>query len=114
MAKKSTKRKSAGSTQSKRQQQPGTARVNLDDLPVEQDPTVKTLWADRMDVVIRHDVPVAGLSFYASVANRSGPQKMNEACRVQVSLNHLEQMVDILCRVMNYYPTKPSKGQKEK
>jgi hypothetical protein len=54
-----------------------------------------------MELSIRADIPVATLRFYSVVTDR-----LVEACRVQTSVEHVRQIVDVLARSLDYYPTK--------
>jgi hypothetical protein len=72
-------------------------------LPKESDPSLKLVWVDRMELLLRSDVPIATLRFYTVV----GTEKLTEACRLQTTVSHLRAIVDLLCRQLDYYPAKP-------
>ena len=61
------------------------------------------IWMDRMELGVRGDVAVATLRFLAL----SPPSALLEVARLQTSVVHVQQMVDVLSRVLNYYPTNP-------
>jgi hypothetical protein len=44
------------------------------------------------------------LRFFAALPD---PDRLTEVSRVQTSTTHARQIVDILCRGLNYYPSKP-------
>lgn len=73
-------------------------------LPKESDPSLGLLWVDRMELSIRSDVPIATLRFYGVVTDR-----LCEAARLQTSISHLQAIADLLCRSLDYYPSKPEK-----
>ena len=61
------------------------------------------IWIDRMELAVRGDAPVAMLRFLTIIS----PQNMLEVCRVQTTVQHLQQIADVLCRSLNHYPEKP-------
>ena len=80
---------SRGNSQPKRK----LLAVNLKKLPKESDPSIRLLWVDTMELVVRHDVPVATLRFYSSLGD-----KLVETCRIQTSVPHLKAMADVINR----------------
>lgn len=56
-----------------------------------------------MDITVRGDVPVGMLRFYAGL-----PDKLIEVSRLQMSIAHLRQMAEVFCRVLDYYPERPT------
>ena len=78
--------------------------LNLGDIPVLVDHGIKTIWVDRMQVHLRSDTPLGMLSFSSLVP----PDKLVEVCRLQTTEVHLKAIVDVLCRNLDYYPTKKS------
>lgn len=72
-------------------------------LPRESDPSLRLVWVDNTDMVLRGDVPIGTLRFYSVVGN----EKLTEACRLQTTVTHLRAIVDLLCRQLDYYPAKP-------
>lgn len=62
---------------------------------------MKSLWVDTMGMTVRADVPVATLRFFTVLEDAQ-----QEACRIQTNVPHLKRMVDVICRSINYYPTK--------
>ena len=63
------------------------------------------LWVDRMEFGVRGDIPVATVRFYSVC-----PPNLVEASRLQTSVAHLKQMVDVLCQSLDYYPSKAEKA----
>ena len=80
------------------------AALRLDELPKESDPSIRLIWVDSMEVAVRGDVPVVTLRFYSALR-----EKLAEACRVQTSTTHLRSILDVLCRSLDYYPSKSRK-----
>ncbi len=72
-------------------------------LPRESDPSLRLLWVDSTDLLLRSDVPIGTLRFYSVV----GKEKLAEACRLQTTVTHLRAIVDLLCSQLDYYPAKP-------
>ena len=99
MAKKTTTKKTPR-RRKKVMQLRGT--IKIDDLPEVVDPSIPTVWVDRMQVLARAEV--ATLRFQTAL-----PEARYEVCRVQTSLGHLRDIVDVLCRTLEYYPTDPKK-----
>ena len=77
--------------------------VDITRLERESDPAIRLAWVDRMEVSMRSDIPVGTLRFYSAV----GDEKLTEASRIQTSVAHMRQIVDVLCRCLDYYPSKP-------
>ena len=78
--------------------------VDVAQLEVIVDPALRLTWTDRMTISLRADVPIATLSFYSLEPNR-----LREAARLQASVPHLQEVVDVICRTLDYYPEKASK-----
>ena len=55
-----------------------------------------------MEITTRSDMPIATLRFYSALMDH-----LSEACRMQMSIQHLRNMVDVICKTLGYYPTKP-------
>lgn len=102
-SRKKAQRKNAGKRSSPKPEKKVVA-LDLKQLEVVVDPALRLAWTDRMTISTRADVPVATLSFYAVAMN-----KLCEAARIQTSIPHLRQMVDVICRSIDYYPKKPPK-----
>jgi len=58
-------------------------------------------WVDRMEIAVRGEVPVATLRFFSVCT-----PFIVEGARLQMSTDHLKQIVDVLCRTLTYYPSK--------
>ena len=82
----------------------GRRYIELDLRKLKEEPglSLPLLWADRMTMGLRTDIPVATLRFYSALSDR-----LSECCRIQTSVTHLRQIVDVICRNIGYYPTKP-------
>jgi hypothetical protein len=65
---------------------------------------VAPTWADRMQILTRGDVPVTMLRFFAY----SPPKHMVEIVRLHTPTGHIKEMVDAMCKNLDYYPTKPT------
>ena len=52
---------------------------------------------------MRSDLPVGTLRFFSAVGN----EKLTEASRIQTSAAHMREIVNVLCRCLDYYPSKP-------
>ena len=76
--------------------------VNFAELPREEMPGLPLAWADRMEIHRRGDIPIATLRFYGALADR-----MCECARIQTTIAHIHQIIDVLCRSTDYYPAKP-------
>ena len=73
-------------------------------MPTIMDPGIKTVWIDRMQLFQRSDLPLATISF----ASLHPPDKLVEVGRFQATITHLKAIVDVICRGIDYYPTKSS------
>lgn len=78
--------------------------VNVENLPQESDPGLRMLWFDRMKLQVRGDQPIGLMRFYAVV----GDEKVTEVARLLTSHGQLKGIADLLCRYLNYYPSKPT------
>lgn len=76
--------------------------VKVSDLPQESDSFLPVIWSDYMEIVGRGDIPITLLRFYAIVKDR-----LIEEARIQTSIIQLQKMIDVMCKTLNYYPTKP-------
>jgi len=74
-------------------------------LPKEADPSIRLVWVDTMEILVRSNLPIATLRFYSAL----GTEKLTEACRLQVGVEHLRRIADVICRSIDYYPTKPDR-----
>lgn len=61
------------------------------------------IWVDRMELATRGDFPVATLRFLAATSSNV----YLECARLQTNFAHLQRIVDVLSKALNYYPTKP-------
>lgn len=77
-------------------------RIVVDNLSTESDPSLQLVWVDRMTLSVRSDIPVATIRFYSVT-----PENLVEACRLQTTVKHLHEIVDVICRNTDYYPEKP-------
>jgi ribosome-binding factor A len=70
------------------------------------DPHLKTIWVDRMELVVRADIPVATMVFLTALPDEEAQQV---ACRLQTSTNHIKKIIDVLARALDHYPVKEGK-----
>lgn len=56
-----------------------------------------------MILSVRQDIPIATLRFNTILA-----EAVYEACRIQMSTDHLKQMANVICRTLDFYPTQES------
>lgn len=80
-----------------------------------------SVWVDSMNLVIRADIPVAMMRFYTFIppdklGGDSGVRdgKMLEVVRCHTSVAHLRDMTKILCKNLDYYPTKAEQPKRTK
>ena len=86
---------------------PKVQTLNLGKMPTVMDSGIKTVWIDRMQIFQRSDLPLATISFASLVP----PDKLAEVGRFQTTVPHLQAIVDVICRTIDYYPTKsPAKS----
>ena len=104
MGKKSSKtQRRQAKPSSKSRRKPELLKVAVSQLPKESDPSIRLIWVDTMEIAVRGDVPISTLRFYSAITN----EKLCEAFRLQTSVPHLRSMVDVICRSIGYYPSKP-------
>ncbi len=89
--------------------QPGEQQAYSVELPTES-PALPSVWVDTMNLVIRTDIPVAMMRLYTFIP----PDKMLEVVRYHTSVAHLRDMTKILCRNLDYYPTKAEQPKRTK
>jgi len=63
---------------------------------------VPPFWVDKMELSLRADAPIAMLRFFSIVP----PNVLIESSRLQTTASHVKRMIDVLCRSLDYYPTK--------
>ena len=73
------------------------------------DPSVKTLWIDYMEITQRSDIDVATLRFYTVIPHPGAA--LQESSRLTTSMGHLKAIAELICRNIDYYPTKPKSGK---
>ncbi len=71
-------------------------------LPKVSDPSLQLVWVDRMEIAVRADVPVVTLRFYTAMIDH-----LSEVSRLQTSVTHTRAIIDVLCRNVEYYPSRP-------
>ena len=106
MAKKSSKSKkpkSATKRPRKRKSESQQLEIDMSKLPKVLDPSLQLVWVDRMEIVLRGDAPIVTLRFYSVMGDH-----LSEACRLQTSETHIKAIIDVLCRNIEYYPSRPS------
>ena len=99
------KSRQAKGQQKKKTGKSGRQKLSVDmaKLPRESDPSIRLVWVDKTDLLLRGDVPIGTLRFYSVV----GKERLAEACRLQTTVTHLRAIVDLLCGQLDYYPAKP-------
>jgi hypothetical protein len=80
--------------------------LRMDELP-ERPNIAIPVWADRMELSVRSDFPLATLRFLAVVPSPA-PQSLLETARIQLSHGLLKSIVDVICRNTKYFPTPES------
>ncbi len=100
---KSKKRKPATKRPRKRKSESRQLEIDIGKLPKQSDPSLRLTWVDRMEIAVRGDVPVVTLRFYSAVVDH-----LSEVSRLQTSATHVKAIIDVLCRNMEYYPSRPS------
>ncbi len=104
--KKTTLRKTSRSRSSRKQ-----TRVDMSKLRKHLDPSLKSLWVDHMQLSMRAEaIPVLGLTFFTLHDGK----KLTEACRVNMSMDHLRGVADVICRAIDYYPKKTRGAPKKR
>jgi hypothetical protein len=73
-------------------------------MPTVSDENIKTVWIDRMQLLVRSDAPIGTISFATLIP----PDRLVEVGRFQTTVPHLKAIVDLICRNIDYYPTKSS------
>lgn len=76
-------------------------KVNVREMRAEVNANINTVWVDRMQVFLRSDA--LGMVSFATLIP---PERLVEVGRFQMSVAHLKDMVNVLCRSLDYYPKK--------
>lgn len=100
---KSTRSKKATKRPRKRTSESQQLKIDLSKLPKEFNPSLQLVWIDRMEIAVRGDTPVATLRFYTAMVDH-----LSEVSRLQTSVTHIKSIIDVLCRNVEYYPSRPS------
>ena len=106
MAKKSSqskKQKSATKRPRKRKSESQQLEIDMSKLPKVSDASLRLVWVDRMEIAVRGDEPLVTLRFYSAVVDH-----LSEVSRIQTSVTHIKAIIDVLCRNIEYYPSRPS------
>lgn len=82
--------------------------MSLATLPKVSDPFATATWVDSSSVMMRGDVPIATMQFYYFTLDAA-----IEVCRLQTSTSHIRAMIDLLTKVIDYYPAKPGEESSE-
>ena len=78
-------------------------QTDLSKLRKHPDPSLKSVWVDHVQLSMRAEaIPVLGLTFFTLHDGK----RLTEACRVNMSMAHLRSVADVICRGIDYYPTK--------
>jgi len=88
---------------------PSEKPVDLGTLPTDSPPYMLSAWVDKMQLVVRGDVPVGMIRLFMFVP----PDKLGEVFRCHTSVSHLKAMAEVLCRTLDYYPIKSEAGKAE-
>ncbi len=106
MAKKSSKSKRSKAPTKrphKRKSESRQLEIDMSKLPKVSDPSLQLVWVDRMEIGVRGDVPLVTLRFYTAMVDH-----LSEVSRLQTSVTHIKSIIDVLCRNVEYYPSRPS------
>jgi hypothetical protein len=93
--KKVTRKKSASPNKGSTSNAGDTQQMGMrSDLPLH--------WIDSMRVTVREPAHLATLRFFSGLE-----EGHFEACRIQLPVDGLKNIVELLCRTLDYYPSKP-------
>ena len=76
--------------------------IDIASLPVSFNPALQTVWVDRMAMLVRANPDAVVLRFYSAL-----PEMAVECARLQTSVALARNIIDVLARNLDYYPTKP-------
>lgn len=79
-------------------------KLPFDPASLVANPGLQSVWVDHMRIAVRGDIPVATLRFFTTQA---APDVTMEACRIQIPIGLLKNMVDVISSVVERYPTQP-------
>ena len=77
------------------------------ELQAVQNPALSSVWVDSMQLVTRQEVDAVTLRFLTVM-----PEAAYEACRLQTSIAHARQMIDVMAAQLDHYPTRPEPKKK--
>lgn len=60
------------------------------------------VWVDRMEFGVRGDIPIVTMRFLSMIST----EHLMECSRIQTSVTHVKQIIDVFCKSLDYYPTK--------
>jgi hypothetical protein len=90
---------------------PERVRIQTGSVPRMDRPDLPTIWVDRMMINLRTEPDLATLRFYTFLMNLDNATTV-EVSRLQTSVDHVRQIINVLARTINYYPTPESAAEK--
>jgi D-mannonate dehydratase len=66
-----------------------------------------TLWVDQALFSVRPDAQVVSISF-AHHPPGIDPPASCEIARIATTIAHFKKMIEVMCKVADYYPTRPA------
>ena len=63
---------------------------------------VKSVWVDRMQILVRADNPLVTLRFFTFLP----PDVAVEVSRLAMTANHAKEIIKLLAQQLDYYPVK--------
>lgn len=98
------KKQSGSTAQTKQPTVTPPNEIRIGELKFARNKGTIPIWVDSMRIMLRADDPIATLVFYSTI-----PEEMinEEVVRLQTSHKHVQHIVDVLCRSLDYYPEKP-------
>ncbi len=91
----------------------GQAQVVIQDLPVQIDPSLRTVWVDSMNLQGYLESRTTTLYFHTAVLYPIDSMRRQEVARLQMTVGHACKMIDVMAQHFNYYPKRTDKSKKD-
>ena len=94
----------------------GKSKVVIQELPIQIDPSLNTVWVDSMNIMEYEESQTTTLFFHTAVLFPIDSMRRQEVARLQMTKSHACKIIDAMARHLDYYPKKveESKDDHEK
>ena len=89
----------------------GRTQVVIQELPIQIDPSLHTVWVDSMNLQAYEESRTTTLHFHTAVVFPLDHMRRQEVARLQMTVGHACKMIDVMARHFDYYPKRTDKSK---